>query len=299
MFDAIRYFRDRRIETSTDSPKSSHGWVNTYCPICKSYDKHLGFNLEGGYFHCWHGCRVSIENLIMAWEGIEYHEACRIANEYEEDFIYRPPPGQQKLAQGLGGKIEWPKGIVDLLGYHKTYLQNRKYDPDFLKEKYGLMGTIGVGPYAYRIMAPIFFQGKWVSYQGRDITGRAFLKYKACRKELELIDHTTILYNLDNCRGDSCIVVEGTPDVWRFGDDTCGTFGTTVILPQIQHLKRFKRVFLLFDSEYKAQLQAQTVCNQLAMFNVEAINVSLDSGDPGEMEQEEADKLKKELLKGE
>lgn len=297
MFDAIKYFRDRRIETSTTGAKSSHGWVNTYCPVCRSQDKHLGFNLEGGYFHCWHGCRVSTEALIMLWEGIEYHEACRIASEYEDDFIYRPPPGQKAQAQGLNGTIEWPRGTVKLQDYHKAYLNNRRYDPDFLEKKYELKGTIGAGAYAYRIMAPIFFQERWVSYQGRDITNKAMLKYKACKKTKELIDHTTILYNLDNCRGGSVIVVEGLPDVWRLGDNSCGTFGTSILLPQIRLLSKFKRVFVLFDSEYKAQLKARQVCNQLAIFRVETIQVSLDKGDPGDMEQDDANHMKKELLK--
>jgi len=235
-----------------------------------------------------------VENYIMKIEGVDYNEACKIYMEYDDDFIYRPSLGQDTIKKV--NKLEWPRGTVNLQSYHKTYLAQRNHDPDYLAQKYQLMGTLPAGPYALRIMAPIFYQGQWVSYQGRDITGKTPLKYKACKKELEIIHHKNILYNLDNCKRKEIIVVEGLFDVWRLGDDTCATFGTSVSKKQINVLSKFKRVFIMFDSEQLAQKKAKELADQLSLLGVESINISLSEGDPGDMATDDANKLKSELL---
>ncbi len=192
--------------------------------------------------------------------------------------------------------MEWPPGTIPLQDYHKAYLAGRGYDPDFLETKYKLMGTVNAGSYAGRIMAPIFLDGIWVSYQGRDITGRAELRYKACKKELELINHKTILYNIDNAK-DTGIVVEGIFDVWRFGDRAIGVIGTSITPPQVRMAaERFKKVFIIFDVEAPAQRKARWLRDQLSVIGIKTINIILEKGDPADMSQEKANQLKKELL---
>jgi len=145
-------------------------------------------------------------------------------------------------------------------------------------------------------MAPIFVGGRMVSYQGRDITGKADLRYKACRKDLELRDHKTVLYNADNA-GDSIVVVEGVFDVWRLGDGAVATMGTSVTRRQIVEMAEYGRVFVLSDPEPEAQAKAMWLCGQLRILGVDAANNVLDSGDPADMAQADADKLMGELLR--
>ena len=232
----------------------------------------------------------------MALERCEYHEACARATEYETDFEYRPPPGPQKQAQGLEGVLEWPGGTLPMQPYHRQYLANRGFDPSFLETKYGLMGTINAGSYAARVMIPILWQGVMVSFQGRAIQKGIEPKYKTCTKVKELIAHEDILYNYGNA-GDIGIVVEGVFDVWRLGDGAVATFGTSMdrSSPQITLLLRFRKVFVMFDSEPPAQRKARWLRDQLSALGVEAANVVLGSGDPGEMTQIEANLLKEKL----
>ncbi len=299
MFDAIRYFRDRRIEFRTES-----GWANIPCPLCRSEvygsvpnKPYLGYNLTDGYFHCWRCKGHSVEDVVMALERCQWHEACAIVQEYEADFEYRPPPGVQKQAQGLQGTLDWPGGTLPMQPYHRQYLVNRGFDPAHLETKYRLMGTINAGTYAGRVMIPIFWQGRMVSYQGRLIV-RGEPKYKACPKDQELIAHEDILYNYDNA-GDMAIVVEGVFDVWRLGDGAVATFGTSMdrSSPQLMLLLRFKKVFIMFDAEPPAQRKARWLRDQLSAMGVEAMNVVLPNGDPGSMDQNSANELKRRLLK--
>jgi hypothetical protein len=160
------------------------------------------------------------------------------------------------------------------------------------------MGTVNAGDYAGRIMIPIFHQGIMCSYQGRTMAKGIEPRYKACRREKELIDHRELLYDLDNAHGDTVMVVEGVTDTWRLGDGTVATFGTSLskTSPQIMLLQRFRRVFVIFDAEPKAQTKARWLRDQLSALGLEAVNVQLKVGDPGDMTPEQANELQRRLL---
>lgn len=124
-------------------------------------------------------------------------------------------------------------------------------------------------------------------------------RYKVCRREKELIDHRELLYDPDNAHGNTVMVVEGVTDVWRLGDGAVATFGTSLskTSPQIMLLQRFRKVFVIFDTEPKAQAKAKWLRDQLSVLGIWAINVRLKTGDPGDMTPEQALELRKELLK--
>jgi len=94
------------------------------------------------------------------------------------------------------------------------------------------------------------------------------------------------------------MVVEGITDVWRLGDGCCATFGTKVRLAQVRLLAEYSQVFFVYDGEAQAQALARKLCRALSGMGVQAENILLDGGDPGDMEQDEAQKLKQELLGG-
>ncbi len=296
MFDVHRYLRDRRIQTWEPPSKNvSPGNIGIRCHFCNDHSNHGSFFPDGGYA-CWRCGQHPVEDIVMALERCEYHEACRIVMEYETDHGYLPVLKQKAKAQGLQGKLDWPPGTMPLQTEHKAYLRGRGFDPDFLEVKYRLKGTGPAGAYAWRIITPIFFNGQFVSYQGRDITGRSEIKYFSCKPELELISHKHLLYNIDNA-SDVGIVVEGVFDVWRLGDGAVATIGTTVTEHQvIMAAERFKKVFLLFDSEKPAQAKAKRMRDQLVVLGIQTENIVLDRGDPGDMDQGSANHLVKEIL---
>lgn len=292
IFDCSSYLTDLGIQITTEGKNCSPGWINIRCPMpqCGDHSNHGGFRLSDGAFRCWRCGWHNLERVIANLEGISYSQAYRRIQQYEG--IPLPAREREIIRKQL---VSWPDGSGPLTRCHQDYLRNRGFDPEYLENKYQLKGTSIYGPYAYRIVIPIILDGMMVSYQARDFTNRQELRYKACRKEDEIIDHQTILYNVDNAGG-RIVLVEGIFDVWRIGDGAVCCFGTSVTPGQIQMMvDRFKKIFVMFDSEGPAQDKAKDLCDYLGVLGVEARNVKLDKGDPAEMSQDDVDRIRRFL----
>jgi hypothetical protein len=302
MFDAVSYLQDRGIPFDTEGKNCSPGWVQIQCPFHPD-SNHGGFRLLDGAYRCWKCGWHSIENTIIALENCSYTQACRRLIDYDTpeipDISIRTPVTKKST-------LEWPKGIGAMSKIHFDYLLNRNFNPKYLQEKYHLLGGKPYGDYKYRLIIPIIVDSQIVSFQGRDITDTQELRYKACKKEDEVIDHKNTLYNIDNA-GDTGIIVEGVFDVWRLGDNTVATFGTAVRRHQVlEIIRRFKKVFVLFDPEPEAQKKAKDLVRELNVY-IDAINIKLKplsntiptwKGDPADLPQDKADELKYNLLGG-
>lgn len=89
-------------------------------------------------------------------------------------------------------------------------------------------------------------------------------------------------------------MVEGLTDTWRMGPQCFGTFGIEVRREQLNFLSLFRHVFWLFDDDPQAQKQAQKLCQELRM--VTKSDVLSIKGDPGELQQDEANHLSRNIL---
>jgi hypothetical protein len=117
-----------------------------------------------------------------------------------------------------------------------------------------------------------------------------------CPKEREIVFHKNILYGKQEAWKDTGICVEGPTDVWRFGGNSFATFGIKYTNNQIRCMaKTFKRIAIVFDDDAQAVVQAKTLVNELRVRNVDAFHVPI-KGDPGSMEQNEANYLVKQLI---
>lgn len=298
-FNFEQFCTDHGIAISPPGHKHSRaGWINVECPLCSgNFGYHLGLDKENDYFRCWRcGFHKHIE-VIQSLLDCDRQEAKHKFYKYRGEES-RPVQKKIKQKSKVGtADIPLPPGTDFMTHQHKQYLIDRKFDPDRLEQIWDLKGTGNIGAYKFRIIAPIFFEGHLVSYQGRDITNTSSIRYKACEKEKEARDHKHCLYGLNKVSGDSVVVVEGITDVWRLGPGAVATFGIQVLLPQINLLRQFKNKYILFDSaDPQAIAEATKLANCLSIFpgHVEVIEISSD--DPAELEQEEADELMKELL---
>ena len=229
--------------------------------------------------------------------GVSKSEAIRILEKYTTGKKQRKKTraGLKKLKSD---KCILPAGTGPLEDRHKKYLIGRGYDPEELEEIWDIRGTGPVGRYKFRIIAPIYLDGELVSYQGRDITDKSPLRYKACAQEDEVIDHKEIVYGLDLLEGDTAVIVEGLFDTWRMGPGALATFGTSFTLSQALLISRsVKRAFLLYDSERAAQIEAEKMANMLVAFKVETEILIMEKQgiDPGDLSPKEAREIMKEL----
>ncbi len=293
-FKAEDFLRDYTIPSRKEGPNTHSGWVQICCPFCGDDNYHGGLNLSKGYYNCWKCGNHNLVYLIFKLLKCSFKEAKEIAKTYKGSSLDQKKGLEKDFNKPA--TFAFPKYFGPIRGAYKRYLEDRNFDPKFLEKKYNLRASGPSGNYKFRIIAPIYYERQIVSFQGRDITGNQSARYKACDKEKELIHHKNILYNLDNCRKDTIVVVEGFFDVMRIGDDCAATFGVEWSIEQFIILKeRFKRIFIMYDNEKEAQDRAIKLTIGLDAFGKDVEIFKLDRGDPADLSPGDALHLRREL----
>lgn len=275
------------------------GWINMECPFCTGNPgAHLGFSLEQEYFHCWRcGGRPLIETLSRL-SGLPTGQIRQLLRQYGGRS--RISTSSLKVIPRMKA-FRFPSGCGPLLTPHSQYLCSRGFDPQKIKYEWQLQGT---GPialldgqdYKLRIIAPIQWNNKIVSFQGRAISSTAEAKYKACPKNRELIHHKHILYGKQEKWGDTGICVEGITDVWRLGPKAFAVFGINYLQQQVKEIVRhFARVAVVFDDDPQATKQANKLIAELRMRGIEAWRIDIEE-DPGGMSEDDARHLVREII---
>jgi len=289
-------FQDFSIPHSTHGKNISEGWIGLSCPYCGDDSTHLGFNPDGNYFSCW---RCGKHPLVLTFSklmNLPEPEVRQILKNYE---VYTKSPIVKVDIEKRQFKI--PTDIHKLSEQHRQYLLKRNFDPDRLARIFGLQGTgpmsrLDGSDYRHRIFIPFYWDGKLVSFDTRDITGKA-VRYKACPKKYELIGHKDILYGKQENWTDTGICVEGPSDVWRLGVRAFATSGIQFTQAQVRAMsKLFKRVFVVYDKDTQAQRQASKLVSELMLRKVDAIGITIDQKDPGSMSEKESEYFVKQLI---
>jgi DNA primase len=273
-----------------------NGWVNTQCPFCNDTSTHLGFNIDQDYAVCFrcggHNLRMTLIKLLNI-----------PANTLSQ--ILEPFQAKNKILTKLNEKEKLNKDKIKLPDFplskaEKDYLYDRHFNPDFLERNFNIQGGGWVGDWKNRIIIPIFIGGKLVSWTGRTILKDKEPRYKNLENELSVIDPKKIFFNLDNCYEKTAALLEGPFDVLRFGDNGICGFGITLTKAQVFYLsERFKKIYILFDSEWQAQKKAREIGMTLQGQGLDVFicDVFGDFGckDAGEMSPFKMKQLKKEL----
>jgi len=299
--DWVRFCRNYGIKMS--GKIRNNVWIECKCPFCHDNHTHGAINAKSGGYNCWKCGKHSMYEFVSIAVGVaaEKHDVFQALRPYFSDqlsTLYIPKDneeqeGTQKVELGLRVPGTTPLGI----GCRK-YLEKRGLNADYVANKYKFKdGGIG-GRWAYRLIIPVLFEHKAVCWQGRHI-GNDKIRYLSSSLK-EAADIKDYAYNLDNCKGDKVIVVEGVFDCLKLGDGCCSLFGISVKDKQLKLLAdRYKEVYILFDSEPSAQESAEVCVNKLRSLGVDAYNVyveGIDGKDPGDMTREEVIEVRKEIL---
>lgn len=301
--DIIQLYRDFSVDHVTEGNKHSRpGWVNTPCPFCRGNSGyHLGYNLNEDHFYCWRCGWKPIVKTVAALISVSERETEQIIKLYGLAIRRRTKEAANKI------EFQLPSRCGPLERSHRKYLEGRNFDPEKLEAEWGLLGTSVVSKlkkgdgtpidYRRRIVIPFRWNGETVSFDSRDITGKAMEKYLACPKERELLEHKRIVYGNQEKWEKTGLCVEGPTDVWRMGPRSFATSGIKFTPAQLRVIANsFKRVFVLYDEDPQAVIQARKLVKELRMRGVECKRIPI-TGDPGGMPQDEADYLVKQLTK--
>ena len=292
IFDCKSFLNDYGITTREYGKNCQQGWIQVCCPKCSDSGFHGGFNIAGGYYNCWRCGHHSIPSIIRSMINISESQSHSIVKLYSTIKQIE----KRNESRIIPRKIDWPEFTLPIAEIHANYLKNRNFNPDKIVKQWSIRGTTYFGDYAYRIIIPIFFNHKMVSYQGRDITNKSSARYKTCEKSKEIINHKSILYGIDHVTS-CCFVVEGITDVWRLGKgNAVATFGIEYTSEQVNMLNaRLDEVFILFDPE--AEKNSGKLAADLTAVGLKATVLDINgSSDPGEFTVDEVNSIVKTYL---
>jgi hypothetical protein len=286
MIDIEEYLTQEGIRHTTEHHHSTRGWVQIeLCPFCESKKYHLGYNIRKQHFHCWKCGGHTLWDTLIAFGS----DPKVVKEEFQTDRVI----GKIKSSKNVF-KVKIPHYFMPINDRHRKYLKKRKYDPDTIEMLYKIRGTDHLAPQNWRsrIIIPIYFQNKLVSFQGRAIVKKRIPKYMSLENNKAVMDLKNTLYGLDDFSSDRVVVTEGVMDVWRLGPGAVCTYGTSITAQQTKLLLSFEQIFLLFDNEKKAQERADKIISTMSMFGKKVENISrMIKTDPGDLKEEEAEEL--------
>lgn len=286
-FDAYSFLRDYNLPISTHGKNVGRNFIGTSCPFCGDDSDHMGFHItQARNPHCFRCGSHSLWDTIKALTGTNPKE---IMEKYSSVSYIQ----EEVEVKTRASKIVVP-GNKEFKPAHKRYLSKRKFDPDYLIQKYDLRVTGTLDKYSNRIIFPVYYNKRIVSYQGRTYTD-SIPKYLTCHPDDEIVFHKDIFFNWDNAKNDTVLVVEGVFDAVRIGDNAIASFGTSITMNQINLLKKFNKVFFLYDPEELAQKKALMALTLLSSYGILCERISIGDTDPGDLSDDDAIYLKKEL----
>jgi len=293
MFDWLRFLNTYGIDYTNRG--HSRGNIGIHCPFCGMADHgaKMGISLHGRGWHCWRDERNHTgrapHRLVMALLGIGYDDAAGIIGADADIIAPELNDGNfLSIINKMLGSDEQPVRRFQLLEFPDTikpltdagvcrslvypYLRGRGYSNRgiaTITDMFDLHWAYG-GPFAYRVVIPVYMDGKLVTWTGRSFAEDEDLRYlslttdpaKARRMALTPADVSVkdTLFDYDRLMqgGDELVVTEGPFDAMRvsyYGEDygivgTC-LFNFSASPRQVALLQRvvdnFRRVTVLFD----------------------------------------------------
>lgn len=306
MFDFLRFCSAHGVpHVESGNEHCRPNWSQVDCPFCNdpkgSY--HMGFNFESGQFVCWKCKWHPVDKVLMALLRKPYGEVVKILAEFGHGTRQKRV-SRSKPAVDIGRRLEWPFSALSPSKEHIQYLTSRGFDAERLIAKHRLTGTgRGQGVWSRRLVIPIINDGfRIVSFQTRDVTDKARLRYISCPAKLELENHRSLLYGSTFASGRSVVVVEGVFDAWRLGDGAVATFGIGWTKSQLSLLRRWDRVVIMYDTHKEdgsddedALLATDRLASSLSALGKTVLVHTLDGKDPADLTQRRADKLMEAL----
>lgn len=303
--EIIKLYQDYGIQFAGQGERHyRENWIQVPCPFCTGNPgNHLGYNLQQNYFNC-HRCGFKTHKKVIAkLIGISEQKANQVIRRYKgfSNFVAKP------LIKTKRKQFKTPTN--DSLykhNYHCKYLRNRGFLKQDIQTLIDMMGVRAIGRfgmldkinYRYRLFMPIIHENQVVSWQTRDCTNKAPLKYLSCPSIREKIKHKDILYRYP--KGKKIILCEGVFDVWKvfvsgFHNVSCG-FGVDITPPQIMELiNNYNEILIWFDPDQAGERKAKKLAKTLWMADKECSIIKHDlNTDPGAMTKKEI----KSILKG-
>ena len=291
--DIESYFDENNITYHHTGKNISYGWIGIQCPFCNDTSNHCGISPDRRTFSCWR-CKEngSITKLIAKIENISFKHAQKLTKQFSSTPTAVTEQRRHQSQPASPGAVSLDTFLREMTIPCRRYLESRNFDPEYIWEKYTLFSAEIYSEFKYRIVIPVFLNGKIVTLLGRDITGKSDLRYKTLSNNKSVVPAKECVYNIDTVK-DSAVVVEGCFDVFRIGDGCVATLGVGFTKQQARILSTIKNVFIMYDKE--AGREAERLANEISAFVEHCEIITIDVKDPAEMSDEDVKMLRKDL----
>lgn len=320
MFDWVRFLEEYSIEYVTSGPNVAKGNLAIRCPFCGFDDPshHMGISLKGKGWGCWrrtdHRGKSPVR-LIVALLSCSVERARGIVG--ADSFI--PQNFEDKVRSHLEaepffvpGLLEMPKEFRSLTSLPSArlfidYLRRRGFDDSCIEgmtKRYGIYYCTR-GAFKGRIIFPVYYQDKLVSWVGRTIYPVEKIRYKALTVDPDKVefdglsqavgpigDYLLWYDTLPRSGSDILIVGEGPFDALKVAvlgandgiDSTC-LFGQRLSRSQINlfHdlLPMYSSSYILLDRG--ALPSSLRLVSQLSALNISVLQLPFGIDDPAEL----------------
>lgn len=304
----IDIFTDYDIEYWTSGKNVTNNWVNIQCPFCDDHSNHLGINPETELYSCWKcGAKNHFIDLLMTLTGLSYGVCKEMVVDSVTSFKVRPLDRIKDIFQGESSKeAETVTEVHCVLPKRFELITEDMYSP--LLENYEKRrdiarstliahgcGICRSGDYMNRMIIPVMQGGKLVAYQAADMSGTSGLKYQSSSASMGNINDYLLGYDTI---GKRMIVVEGSLDKFRTGEEAVAAFTSALSKEQIRLIKAkgLDELYICFDCELKAYYKSRKVAREFEAYIPTVGVVKLPYGqDPDEVGREKIYQLIDEL----
>lgn len=274
----------------SSQPKAYKGIGGEWTILCPWHDEKTPsccVNVIKKVFIC-HGCgeKGRLHKLIARLQGIDLKEAARLIG---DSFVYE---------ESHNGKLTLPPEYHGLFGPRngcfysaaKGYLKSRRItDEQIFKYK---IGYCSHGKFAKRIIIPVTYKGKLVSFIARDWTNRSKLKIRYPSGA----QHVWAIFGYDFAfaYASTVVITEGWADALaveralksdsffdRWAAVALG--GKDVSAEKMLMLKSFDRFVIMLDSD--AEVESKILEEKLSYFNKPIRRVLVPAKDPADADE--------------
>ncbi len=320
MESKIQRFLDQyNIPYETAGRNVKKGNININCPFCDHDDGyHMGIIPTNGYYGCWRNFKHRGRNfarVIKALIDCSWEEAQRLAGKeasFEDgddlmkmvDALFEDEhAGEEKVLGGAKSLslLRNYKPIVSrdgVRGIFWKYLEGRGFTDIYkLVNKYEIYCCL-VGEWKMRLVFPMYYNDKLITWQARSVLKDATLPYKDLSVEESVRHPKFFLYNFDSLKkgGKVLMVSEGLFDMLKLDYYSPAGFRATCLFTKsmtdeqmyllIELAPLYEEVWLVLDDD--AQGHGMSLASELFMIkNLKQVDVPEEIGDPGAMTEEE------------
>lgn len=316
------FLNNNGIEFVEHGRNVSRGNIAINCPLCGGADpsQHLNISLSGRGFYCLRNRAHSggEARLVQALLNCSYEQARAVV----QDDRSLPEDWYSRIMVLAGGApnnsapqhpLQWPKEFRELdqkvrARPYWNYLLGRRYTNiqiAKLWQRFDICYCTS-GPFSGRIIFPIYFEDRLVTWTGRAISPRSMLRYKTLSADPEkageegtqvalgpVSDYLLFWDQLLTSDADTIVLCEGPFDALRMMTlgrrrgvvaTCCFTAQPSNAQIDLLHelLPRFTRRLLLLDQGTWAT--GMRVTDTLAALGVERLDLPLGVKDPGELD---------------